>query len=376
MNVVSIAWKAILRFLRLIKIHLYVIGKRLRAKMIRFKAWQTSPFTYKREGFDEVVCKNCGTTFAGGYCPVCGQQADTPRITARSMLLRTLDVWGLGNRSMPRTMLHLILRPGYMISDYIKGRRQPYFPPIKMLFVLGAFYLLSMAAMRMSENFAKGSETFSDVMLEWVGVSGSESRNNDAAVADSSKYVTNEWSKLPMEALINSEADDDSDIPGKKRGGVTIDEESVVMKTLSKIKGKSFDEVFDEVLRRTLVLRMFVLSLLYALFTKAFFRKSAECEAMNYTEMFFAQILMFCQMLIVGIVLVLMGGKLELSAFSLLPWWLQVAMFTVNYKQMFRMGTRGALFRTVALTVTVNFIVVMMIVIAGTLLLLSAMVFE
>ena len=103
---------------------------------------------------------------------------------------------------------------------------------------------------------------------------------------------------------------------------------------------------------------------------------SAECEAMNYTEMFFAQVLMFCQMLIVGIVMVLMGGKLELSAFSLLPWWLQLTLFSVNYKQMFGLTNRGALFRTVALTFTVNFIVVLMIVIVGTLMLLSVMVFE
>ena len=97
---------------------------------------------------------------------------------------------------------------------------------------------------------------------------------------------------------------------------------------------------------------------------------------MNYTEMFFTQVLMFCQMLIVGIVMVLMGGKLELSAFSLLPWWLQVTLFTVNYKQMFGLGTRSALFKTVALTITVNFIVVLMIVIVGTLMVLSVMVFE
>ena len=43
---------------------------------------------------------------------------------------------------------------------------------------------------------------------------------------------------------------------------------------------------------------------------------------------------------------------------------------------MFGLTNRGALFRTVALTLTVNFIVVLMIVIVGTLMLLSVMVFE
>ncbi|MGN0214026.1 MAG: DUF3667 domain-containing protein [Muribaculaceae bacterium] len=364
-----------MQFIRLVKVYHYRVTKRIMARIMRFKAWQKSPFSYKRDGFDEVVCKNCGTTFAAGYCPVCGQQADTPRITARSMLLRTLDVWGLGNRSMPRTMLHLILRPGYMISDYIKGRRQPYFPPIKMLFVLGAFYLLSMAAMRMGENFARGNESFSDVMLEWVGVSGLEKSGGEVKI-DSTERADAVWSRLPIEELINDESESDTISSGKKHNKVTIDKESALMRSVKKIKGKTLNEVVNDVLRRTLVLRLFLLSLLYALFTKAFFRKSKECEAMNYTEMFFAQILMFCQMLIVGIVLVLMGGKVELRAFSLLPGWLHVVLFTVNYKQMFGLNTRKALFKTIALTVTVNIIVFMMVVFAGALLLLSVMVVE
>ena len=340
-----------------------------------FKRWQRNPFAYKREGFPRVACMNCGNEFEGGYCPVCGQAADTPRITARTMLLRTLDVWGLGNRSMPRTMLHLILRPGYMISDYIKGRRQPYFPPMKMLFVLGAFYLLSMAAVSFGESFARGNESLTDVMLKCVGVTGMES-GSEVAPADSAKQSAESLGNILVGSLVDPDSTVITTQSGNSHSKVSIDEDSALMRSVKKIKGKTFNQVFDDVLRRTLVLRMFVLCLLYALFTKAFFRKSAECEAMNYTEMFFAQVLMFCQMLIVGIVMVLMGSKLELSAFSLLPWWLQVTMFSVNYKQMFGLGTRSALFKTVALTLTVNFIVVMMIVIVGTLMLLSVIVFE
>ena len=339
-----------------------------------FKRWQRNPCPYKRAGFSEVVCGNCSNTFVGGYCPVCGQASDTPRITARSMLLRTLDVWGLGNRSMPRTMLHLILRPGYMISDYIKGRRQPYFPPMKMLFVLGAFYLLSMALVNVGESFAKGSRSMSDVALEWMGV-GLE-KGDEAAPVDTAPNARPSVGDILTGALADPDSTAMTTTSGSKHSKVTIDKDSALMRTVKKIKGKSLEQVFDDVLRRTLVLRLFVLSLLYALFTKAFFRKSAECEAMNYTEMFFAQVLMFCQMLIVGIVMALMGGKLELSAYSLLPWWLQLTLFSVNYKQMFGLTNRGALFRTVALTLTVNFIVVLMIVIVGTLMLLSVMVFE
>ena len=45
------------------------------------------------------------------------------------------------NRSLTYSIVQLLLRPGYFISDYINGKRQVSFPPVKMLVlvaVLGA----------------------------------------------------------------------------------------------------------------------------------------------------------------------------------------------------------------------------------------------
>lgn len=87
------------------------------------------------------VCANCNYTFAGNFCPRCGQSRHGGnRLTIRLTLKRAFDVWGLGNRSLPRTILHLFYRPGFMIQDYLKGKRQAYFPPFKILFLLTALY--------------------------------------------------------------------------------------------------------------------------------------------------------------------------------------------------------------------------------------------
>lgn len=53
-----------------------------------------------------------------------------------------IDVWGIGNRGMFRTLRDLIFRPGYLISDYIRGKRSAYFPPFKLLFLLTTLSLL------------------------------------------------------------------------------------------------------------------------------------------------------------------------------------------------------------------------------------------
>ena len=85
-------------------------------------------------------CLNCQNEFQGDYCPHCGQSAATRRFTIKNAFSSTLEVWGMGNRSLPRTLWHLFRRPGIMIGEYIDGKRIPFFPPVKMLFVLCIFF--------------------------------------------------------------------------------------------------------------------------------------------------------------------------------------------------------------------------------------------
>ena len=87
-------------------------------------------------------CHTCGLEYQGNYCPCCGQSARTGRYSFKNALLLFLDVWGVGNRGMFRTLRDLILRPGYMIRDYLRGMQMAYFPPFKMYFLLIALSLV------------------------------------------------------------------------------------------------------------------------------------------------------------------------------------------------------------------------------------------
>lgn len=108
----------------------------------RFKEWQLDPFHYKNNQPSTVRCANCGTEFADNYCPRCGQKADVGRVSWNTVRQGITLLWGLESRSLGYTLLQLLLRPGYLISDYISGRRQVSFPPVKMLFILAVAYAL------------------------------------------------------------------------------------------------------------------------------------------------------------------------------------------------------------------------------------------
>ena len=64
------------------------------------------------------------------------------RYSFKKALLLFLDFWGVGNRGMFRSILDLILLPGYMIRDYLRGMQIAYFPPFKMFFLLIALSLV------------------------------------------------------------------------------------------------------------------------------------------------------------------------------------------------------------------------------------------
>lgn len=91
---------------------------------------------------EQHECATCGTHYEGNYCPRCGQSAKIGRYSFKKAILLFLDVWGLGNRGMFRSIRDLILRPGYMIRDYLRGMQMAYFPPFKMFFLLLALWLV------------------------------------------------------------------------------------------------------------------------------------------------------------------------------------------------------------------------------------------
>ena len=121
----------------------YLTNKEKRVAWLRaFRMWQRRPYEVAPLKNEHHVCSSCKTEFTGNYCPRCGQAAEVGRFSFKKALMLFLDVWAIGNRSMLRSLRDLMLRPGYMIRDYLSGMRSAYFPPFKMFFLLAAFSLI------------------------------------------------------------------------------------------------------------------------------------------------------------------------------------------------------------------------------------------
>ena len=91
---------------------------------------------------------------------------------------------------MFRTIRDLILRPGYMIRDYLQGMQMAYFPPFKMFFLLVALSLIVETGfnVKMENRLVSTQEQFAK------GVNNAFAEKNSTSVTvveDSSDSVQN-----------------------------------------------------------------------------------------------------------------------------------------------------------------------------------------
>ena len=104
----------------------------------RFRDWQRNPFHYEPMAHEVHRCLSCGYEYEGNFCPNCGQDSNTGRLGWHSVFAKMFDVWDVEKSSLPTTLLHLLSRPGYMICDYLDGRRRPYYSPVMLVFILAS----------------------------------------------------------------------------------------------------------------------------------------------------------------------------------------------------------------------------------------------
>ena len=135
----------------------------------RFRAWQLNPFSYQNHSQHVERCANCGTEFQSNYCPICGQKSGVGPVCWKTVRQGLMVIWGMDSRSLLFTLVQLLLRPGYLISDYISGKRQASFPPVKMLLIVAIAQLLAYTFVADPEAVAKETIKSSyDVFARWT----------------------------------------------------------------------------------------------------------------------------------------------------------------------------------------------------------------
>lgn len=91
----------------------------------------------------ENNCLNCGTTVPDRYCPHCGQENTEPHESFWHMVQHFLyDITHFDSKFFD-SMKFLLLKPGFLPAEYIKGKRASYLNPIKKYVFTSAVFFIA-----------------------------------------------------------------------------------------------------------------------------------------------------------------------------------------------------------------------------------------
>ncbi|MCH8865635.1 MAG: DUF4286 family protein [Proteobacteria bacterium] len=87
-------------------------------------------------------CLNCSARLRGQYCGHCGQRARGRLISLWELIADAFgDLLEIDSRIW-QTLIPLMIRPGRLTHDYLKGRRARYMPPFRMYLVMSVIFFV------------------------------------------------------------------------------------------------------------------------------------------------------------------------------------------------------------------------------------------
>jgi hypothetical protein len=90
-----------------------------------------------------LVCANCGQPLAGEYCAACGQRHEPHVHTVSHFAGEAFESVSHADSRLWRTLLYLLVRPGFLTREFFSGRRVRYLPPFRLYLVISvAFFLV------------------------------------------------------------------------------------------------------------------------------------------------------------------------------------------------------------------------------------------
>lgn len=147
-------------------------------------------------------CKNCGRALTGDFCGNCGQPIkDTLRPFILFVQELVFTVFELDGRAY-KSLFFIYTKPGFLSSEYAKGRRASYTPPLRLFLVIsiGFFLLVSLSTSILSirdsvtgstsSNEAGLNITFSDGNLEFASSDEGDERDERDDIEDLIAFVS------------------------------------------------------------------------------------------------------------------------------------------------------------------------------------------
>lgn len=317
-------------------------------KMIRGK--QVPPISKEQHN----TCLNCGTVYNGSYCNRCGQSRNTPRYRFSNALKNIVGGFTNIDNGFGRTLLDLLYRPGYMIRDFIAGKRIIYFRPFQTLFILAALYIMAVQlvdpdALHRDEQDKKKTQqealiSAREQLQQQMEKSKNETEKQqlaytiEALETNLEKFEKKKKKDKATDSIPDKPADDedkdlltdfvDSTASVSDKFEKFFQNSPFLQKVWNLLKGWAHGNKAFLIIS---TLPLFALATLLAFYRK----KKNRRLSYNLTEHIFVQAYIACQILFISILVIPFNGTARVDDLYEVPTWCIFALFCLDYKQLY-----------------------------------------
>jgi hypothetical protein len=99
---------------------------------------------FKRQLRTETNCLNCNNQVAERYCGYCGQENLEAKIPVGDLIKESFQQLVDVDGKFYKTFIKLFTQPGLVAKEYTSGKRKSFTHPIRLFFVFGALFLITL----------------------------------------------------------------------------------------------------------------------------------------------------------------------------------------------------------------------------------------
>jgi hypothetical protein len=232
----------------------------------------------------EKICANCGLQLfeENKFCPQCGQKFRDLNISISHLFGETIEGFLHFDNKSFQTVWKLIRYPGFLTSEFIKGRRVRYVAPIRLYILISFIFFLLLGLPERKPGIPDG-KGLSDFSISFYGIKSSDIRGFTPAELDSVLLEKNIKSTAFNKYLINQ---------------------------LKRI-GSGGKKEFTNMLMKAISYMMFALMPVFAMFVYLLHRK----KKLRYISALIFSVHFHCFMFIVSIFYLLLDRFIDVSEY-------------------------------------------------------------
>jgi hypothetical protein len=111
---------------------------------------------------EHTECLNCGSALSSKFCPECGQKNKDYSLTFKDFFSDFLEELLDVDSRVLRSLKLLFTKPGFLTSEYVRGRRVRYIPPVRIYLVASVLFFLSLTLNTLLPSF-QNNEFFKEI---------------------------------------------------------------------------------------------------------------------------------------------------------------------------------------------------------------------